>query len=114
MSSTNVARIVAVIAIVLAIIAFRTLPVGDWIMSIESWARANPVPGAVAYIVLSVVALVALIPGWVSMMLGGLVFGIWPGLLYAMIGTVVGATAAKLVGRTLARDWVAKRIEGSR
>lgn len=113
MSSKVIARIVAVVVIVAAIIAFRTLPVGEWIRSIEAWARANPVPGALAYIVLSIVSLVALMPGWISMMLGGLVFGMWPGVLYALIGTVGGATAAQLAGRTLARDWVTRRIEGN-
>ena len=113
MTSRTIVRIVAVLAIVAVIVAFRTLPIGDWVRGVEIWARSNPVPGAAVYIGLSVVALVALVPGWIPMMLGGLVFGMWPGVVYALVGTVGGATAAQLAGRTLARDWVLRRIEGN-
>ncbi|MDX1508668.1 MAG: TVP38/TMEM64 family protein [Woeseiaceae bacterium] len=113
MTPKTAARIGAVAVIAVAVVAFRTLPVGEWLQSIEAWARANPVPGALAYIGLSVAAIVALAPGWIPMMLGGLVFGLWPGALYAMVGTVCGAAAAQIAGRTLARDWVARRIEGN-
>lgn len=113
MSAKTAARIAAVAAIAVAIIAFRALPVGEWIQSTEAWARANPAAGALAYVGVSIVSIVALVPGWIPMMLGGLVFGLWPGVLYALVGAVGGATAAQLAGRTLARDWVAGRISGN-
>ena len=47
------------------------------------------------------------------MMLAGLVFGLTMGLVYAMLGIVGGAAAAFLVGRTLARPWVERRIAGN-
>ena len=103
-------RLVAVAAIVGMVVAFRSLPVGEWLLVTENWLRANPGRGLFVYVALSIVALIALVPGWVPMMLGGLLFGVWPGLLYAMLGIVGGATAAQLVGRTLARDWVAQRV----
>ena len=47
------------------------------------------------------------------MMLAGVLFGLTEGILYALIGVTVGATAALVAGRTLARSWVEKRIAGN-
>lgn len=91
----------------------RALPFGDWLRGVEAWVSTNPVPGAAVYIGLTVVAVVALTPGWIPMMLGGLLFGLGPGLLFGIVGMTVGATAALLAGRTLARGWVEKRIAGN-
>jgi uncharacterized membrane protein YdjX (TVP38/TMEM64 family) len=44
----------------------------------------------------------------------GVVFGVVWGSLYVFIGATIGATAAFLVGRYLARGWVAKKIEGNK
>jgi uncharacterized membrane protein YdjX (TVP38/TMEM64 family) len=44
----------------------------------------------------------------------GVVFGVVWGSLYVFIGATIGATAAFLVGRYLARGWVAQKIEGNK
>ncbi|MCH7979988.1 MAG: TVP38/TMEM64 family protein [Proteobacteria bacterium] len=90
-----------------------TLPIADWLIWLEAWAGQHPLLGAVAYILLTILATAAMLPGWISMMLGGLVFGLTMGLVYAMLGIVGGAAAAFLVGRTLARPWVERRIAGN-
>lgn len=112
MSKTLLRIIVVVIVIVLAVSA-RGLPVADWLVGLESWARQYPLAGAVVYVLLTILATVALLPGWVSMMLAGLIFGLTLGLAYAMLGITAGAAAAFLVGRTLARKWVERRISGN-
>lgn len=113
MTRTIIKRL-AVVAVLVAVIAlFRTLPVGEWLSDVEGWAAHHPVAGAVLYLALTTLAAVALTPGWIPMMLAGLVFGLMPGLIYGLIGTVAGATAAMLAGRTLARGWVEKRIAGN-
>jgi len=111
-SKTLLRIIVVVIVIVLAVSA-RGLPVADWLVGLESWARQYPLAGAVVYVLLTILATVALLPGWVSMMLAGLIFGLTLGLAYAMLGITAGAAAAFLVGRTLARKWVERRISGN-
>ncbi len=92
----------------------RTLPVGDWLIGIEAWVQANPVAGRFAYLGLAVAGIVALTPGWIPMMLAGLLFGLLPGVLYGLLAITIGATAAMLTGRTLARSWVEKRISGNK
>lgn len=106
-------RIVAVVLLIAAIVMLRTLPVGEWLQGIELWVRTHTVVGVLAYLGLTIVAVVALTPGWIPMMLAGLLFGFMPGFLYGLFGTCAGAVAALLVGRTLARGWVEKRISGN-
>lgn len=89
------------------------LPIADWFIWLEAWAGQHPLLGAAAYILLTILATAAMLPGWISMMLAGLVFGLTMGLVYAMLGIVGGAAAAFLVGRTLARPWVERRIAGN-
>ena len=106
-------RILFVVIIVGLAVSARGLPIADWLTGLESWVRRYPLAGAVAYVLLTVVATVLLLPGWVSMMLGGLIFGLALGLAYAMLGIIGGAAAAFLVGRTVARKWVERRIAGN-
>ncbi len=88
----------------------RELPIGAWLAGAERWVDERPVAGALLYLGATIVAVVALTPGWIPMMLAGLLFGLGLGLLYGLIGITVGATLAFVAGRTLARGWVEKRI----
>ena len=75
----------------------------NWIGQLEVW-------GPVLYIALYVVACVALIPAAVLTVAGGAAFGFFWGTIYVLIGATLGATAAFLVGRYLARDRVVHRL----
>ncbi|HEY2952771.1 MAG TPA: TVP38/TMEM64 family protein [Verrucomicrobiae bacterium] len=75
--------------------------------------RGLGVWGPVLFIGLYIVACVFFIPGSVLTLGAGAIFGIVYGSLYVSIGATLGATAAFLVGRYLARGWVAKKIEGN-
>ncbi|MEM9213464.1 MAG: TVP38/TMEM64 family protein [Cyanobacteria bacterium P01_F01_bin.150] len=69
--------------------------------------------GPIALIAVYVVATVAFISGGLLTLGAGALFGLWKGAICAFIGASLGATAAFLVGRYLARGWVAKKIEGN-
>lgn len=66
--------------------------------------------GAIAFILIYIIATVALVPGTILTLGAGVVFGVVLGSIYVFIGATLGATAAFLVGRYLARSWVAKKI----
>jgi uncharacterized membrane protein YdjX (TVP38/TMEM64 family) len=66
--------------------------------------------GALAFIALYIIATIAFLPGSILTLGAGVVFGVILGSLYVFIGATLGATAAFLVGRYLARDWVAGKI----
>ncbi|WP_066378533.1 TVP38/TMEM64 family protein [Anabaena sp. CA = ATCC 33047] len=75
----------------------------QWINSIGTW-------GAIAFILLYIIATVAFLPGSILTLGAGVVFGVGWGSVYVFIGATLGATAAFLVGRYLARGWVARKI----
>ncbi len=69
--------------------------------------------GPVLFVAIYVVATVLFLPGSVLTLGAGAVFGVGLGSIYVSIGSTLGATAAFLVGRYLARDWVGKKIAGN-
>ena len=66
--------------------------------------------GEVLFVLLYVVCCVALVPGVVLTVGGGTLFGFVKGSLLVSIGATLGAGAAFLVGRHLARGWVQRRL----
>ncbi|MBD1888538.1 TVP38/TMEM64 family protein [Coleofasciculus sp. FACHB-SPT36] len=75
-----------------------------WIDSLGFWAP-------VTFMVIYILATVLFIPGSILTLGAGVVFGIFLGSIYVFIGATLGAAAAFLVGRYLARGWVSKQIE---
>ncbi|WP_293080880.1 MULTISPECIES: TVP38/TMEM64 family protein [unclassified Moorena] len=69
--------------------------------------------GAIAFIAIYIIAAVAFLPGSILTLGAGVVFGVVLGSIYVFIGATIGATAAFLVGRYLARDWIAQKIAGN-
>lgn len=78
----------------------------DWVGGLGPW-------GAVFFIAIYVVATVLFVPGSVLTLGAGAVFGVVWGSVYVSIGSTLGATAAFLVGRYLARDTIARKTEGN-
>ena len=69
--------------------------------------------GPVFFIVLYILATVLFLPGLIPTMAAGLLFGVLRGTLLVSISSISGATLAFLIGRYLARDWVAGKIQGN-
>jgi uncharacterized membrane protein YdjX (TVP38/TMEM64 family)/rhodanese-related sulfurtransferase len=67
----------------------------------------------VAFIILSAVATVLLIPGTLMGLAGGALFGPWWGTLANLTGATLGATIAFLLARHLVSDW-ARQKAGAR
>jgi uncharacterized membrane protein YdjX (TVP38/TMEM64 family) len=103
--------VVVVLAIGLGILVWRVdlqpilLPVLQMIDQFGFWAP-------VAFILFFTVATVFFMPGSILSMGAGAMFGLFQGSIIAWLGAVSGATAAFLVGRYLARQWVERKIKG--
>ncbi|WP_242039599.1 TVP38/TMEM64 family protein [Anabaena sphaerica] len=74
------------------------------------WIDSLGTVGAIAFIAIYIIATIAFLPGSILTLGAGVVFGIAWGSLYVFIGATLGATAAFLIGRYLARNWVTKKI----
>jgi uncharacterized membrane protein YdjX (TVP38/TMEM64 family) len=98
----------AVVAIVVAVKYFHVQnflkEALDWLGKFGPWEP-------VIFVAIYVVATVFLIPGSVLTLGAGALFGVVLGSVCVSISATLGATAAFLVGRYLARDAVARKVE---
>ncbi|MEL7186973.1 MAG: TVP38/TMEM64 family protein [Pseudomonadota bacterium] len=65
------------------------------------------------FIFVTVAATMAFLPGSITMTLAGLLYGFWPGFLFAAMATAMGAQGAFAVGRRLLRPWILKRADAN-
>ncbi len=64
----------------------------------------------VVFVLLYIASCVALLPAAILTLGAGALFGVVQGAIYVSVGATLGATAAFLVGRYAARDWVARKL----
>ena len=104
----------SVIILVLAglVVASIFLPVKDYVVSVLEWTQGLGNWGPLFVAAFYVVACVLLLPGGVITLAAGFLFGAIVGTITVSIGSTLGASAAFLVGRTFARDWVQKKVAG--
>lgn len=100
----------AVAAVLLLAAAGWLLPVREWLGAALTWAAAHRGPSALVFIALYVLATVCLVPGLILTLAGGAIFGLARGVALVSAGSVLGASAAFLIGRTFAREWTQQRI----
>lgn len=78
-----------------------------------AWVDAAGPLGPLVFFGLYVAACVFMLPGSILSLGAGAVFGVVNGSMLVSLSSTAGATAAFLVGRYLARDFVARRIAGN-
>jgi uncharacterized membrane protein YdjX (TVP38/TMEM64 family) len=106
----------AVIFLVLAlalVAAFRFFDVQQLFRDALAFISSLGPLGPLLFIGLYVLACVFLLPGAILTLGAGAIFGFVQGAVAASVGATLGATCAFLVGRYLARDWVAARVAGN-
>lgn len=84
-----------------------------WLRQTLQWIESLGVVGGLAFIISYIAATVAFLPGSILTLGAGVVFGVVLGAVYVFIGATIGAIAAFLVGRYLARDWISQKIAGN-
>ncbi|MEA2679841.1 MAG: hypothetical protein QOK03_1563 [Candidatus Binataceae bacterium] len=77
------------------------------------WISSLGAVAPVVFIAAYVAACVLFIPGSIMTIGAGVLFGVVRGSIYVSIGATAGATAAFLIGRYFARDWVARKLAGN-
>ncbi|MGE0862942.1 MAG: TVP38/TMEM64 family protein [Vicinamibacterales bacterium] len=96
----------------LAVAAFLLwqLPVAQWTIALADRLRSMGWAGIALFIAIYVVAEVALLPGSLFTLAAGFAYGPVGGLLVASPASVLAATVAFLLGRTVLRDWIRTRM----
>lgn len=89
------------------------LPVGLWFDTFLDWTGSLGFWGPLVLGVAYVAACVLLVPGTILTLGAGAIFGVVLGTITVSLASTLGATAAFLVGRFIARDWVAAKVSAN-
>ncbi len=109
-SKASRVRTVLLVLLVIAALVLLGRWGGGYVPRFVEWVRSLGALGPVVFIVGYIVAAVAGIPGSLLTLAAGAIFGLAFGVVYVFIGATLGASAAFLVARYLARGIVEKRV----
>ena len=104
--------IIVVIATVL-ILGGKYLNLQQLVADVLAWIENLGASGMAVYALLYIMACILFVPGSLLTLGAGAIYGVVTGSILVSVSSVLGATAAFLVGRYFARDWIAKKIEGN-
>lgn len=93
---------------------FHILELRSILVDVLAWVDSFGVFAPLFFILIYVVATVLLIPASILTLGGGVLFGVVQGSILCVTGATLGATASFLVGRYLARDWVARKFANNK
>jgi len=109
----KVKPILILLAVIGLMAAAKYFHVQELLKKSLDWIAVLGPLGSLIFVGIYILACVFFIPGSVLTLGAGVLFGVLKGSILVSIGATLGATAAFLVGRYLARGWVAKKIEGN-
>jgi uncharacterized membrane protein YdjX (TVP38/TMEM64 family) len=77
----------------------------EWVDGLGPW-------GPIAFVTGYALAVVGFVPGSVLTLAAGAIFGLAKGTVVVLVGATLGSTIAFLLSRSVARESVARRVEG--
>lgn len=108
-SVKTAAKIAGAILVVVALL-FAAREAGDHVPAFARWVDGLGLWGPVVFILGYAMATVALIPGAILTLVAGAIFGLLEGVIYVFVAATLGAVAAFLVARYLARGLVERKL----
>jgi uncharacterized membrane protein YdjX (TVP38/TMEM64 family) len=103
--------VIPVIFAALLVAGLLLLPVNQWALRLVEWIRGAGALGVLAYALAYVMATVLMLPGSVLTLGAGFAYGPFWGTLLVSPVSVLAATLAFVLGRTLARKWISRRMD---
>jgi uncharacterized membrane protein YdjX (TVP38/TMEM64 family) len=104
-------KIAVVLALlILAVIAAIVFDLKGWLRMALDWTGSLGRWAPPVFILAYIAASVLFLPAWIFTMGAGFLFGLFMGTVYVSIGSTIGASCAFLLGRSLTRDFMAKRL----
>lgn len=110
---SKVKLVIAALVVAGLVVASRVLPVGEWLKSFNDWVAGLGLLGIAIFVGVYILAAVLFVPGSVLTLGAGFAFGVAKGFLAVSLGATLGAAAAFLIARHLAREPVSRRIGAS-
>ena len=114
--SRSKGKLAVYIAIGLAVVVALILggrQAGAYVPRFAQWVEGLGLWGPVVFILGYAAATVAFVPGSLLTLAAGAIFGLVKGTIYTLIGATLGASAAFLVARYVARRRIERRIAGN-
>jgi uncharacterized membrane protein YdjX (TVP38/TMEM64 family) len=100
-------------AIVVFIVLSRVFDTREMLSNAVAWVEGLGPLGMAIFVGLYVLACVFMLPGLILTLAAGSVYGVLIGFPLVSVASTLGASVAFLVGRYLARDWVAAKVAGN-
>jgi len=97
----------------LCAVLLKTLPINAWMVAALTWVDSLNAWGPVFVALFYILACVLFIPGSVLTLGAGFLFKTVLGTITVSIGATLGACAAFIVGRTVARARIEKKVAGN-
>ena len=113
LSSSKVKLAIVILFVFLLVLASKFLNIPELLKNSLQWISSLGIWGPVIFVLLYIFACIFFIPGSILTLGAGIVFGVLKGSVIVSVSSTLGAAAAFLVGRFLARDWVSRKIEGN-
>jgi len=104
--------VLAVLGAAAVVAVLVLLPVNQWLLALIERIQGMGPLGAVLFVVAYVAATVLLLPGSLLTLGAGFAYGPVYGTLLVMAASNLGANAAFLLGRTVMRERISRRIAG--
>ncbi len=101
------------VLLALAVLVVLGRQIGAYVPQFAVWVRGLGVWGPLMFTLGYIVATVAFVPGVLLTLAAGAIWGIFPGVPYVFIAAVLGASAAFLVARYVARAAIERRLTGN-
>lgn len=114
MNRAKLMRLTVLLGLAAAVVASLVwLPVPEYMTAFLDWVRGLGMVGIVIFMLFYILACVLFLPGSILTLGAGFAFGVVTGTIAVSIGSTLGAVAAFIVGRTIARPWVKSKVESS-
>ena len=107
-------RQVVIACVAVALLYALGRSAGAYVPQFSAWVDGLGIWAPLVFIAGYAIATVAFVPGSLLTLAAGATFGIVEGTLYVLVGATIGACAAFLISRHLARDFVTRRIRNER
>ncbi|MGI0492757.1 TVP38/TMEM64 family protein [Alkalinema pantanalense CENA528] len=101
---------IGLLILTVLIVITTHLSMNGFFEQILQWSQNLGFVGGLVFIAIYAIATVLVIPGAVLTVGAGAFFGVILGSLYVFAGATLGAVLAFLLGRSLARQWIAHKI----
>ncbi len=101
------------LALAALLVIAKTLDVQEYLLNLVTWIRGAGWYGIVIFVLAYVAATVSFLPGSILTLGAGFAYGVGIGTAAVVVAANLGAFLAFVLGRTVARDWVAAKVEGN-